>query len=388
MKSKILLFLVILVASGVFLGCADNSVSAKDGAVETAAADSAQHETGGETQEPEAAEMVAEAPETAAPSETTGTAAEEDSGAQDKELTDENIRLAGELEQCRASLADRDELLAKMKDNPQDGGQKNISSEEVESIIASFKEAYICPKINVSMAEAEAEGALCPQGRKLLGMVEKMAEAGVEKNDVIHLVNNYKIQGRSMVNDNGNVACIDDDTLKNEFFIMSYCPYGVRYVDSVLHPMIDDLGSSLDWTPYYIMQKNGGKLSAMHGQKEVDENLRQICVRDKWGADMWLSYMDCFSSEIYAKSRGGNPKSWQYCAEQAGIPADELQTCFDEEAAQLAEKDLKLSSNYGARGSPTAVFNCNKNIVGAIPYDNIKPHLCKMYEGDAPATCN
>ncbi len=257
-----------------------------------------------------------------------------------------------------------------------------------DAVIKKVKEKYVCPKINISMAEAEAEGALCPQGDKVIGLVKKMISGSMSENDILYIVDNYKIQGRSLVSDNGNLACIVKDKLKNDFFIMSYCPYGVRYVSSVLRPMIDDFGGTLDWTPYYIMQKNGDKFTSMHGQKEVDEDMRQICIRDKWGIDMWLNYMDCYSTEIYGKSKSGNAKSWQYCAEQAGIPTDKLQTCFAEEAAQLAEKDLKLARDYGARGSPTSVYNCNKNIVGAVPYDNIKSKLCKMYSGDAPDACN
>jgi hypothetical protein len=126
----------------------------------------------------------------------------------------------------------------------------------------------------------------------------------------------------------------------------------------------------------------------MHGQQEVDEDLRQICIREKWGTEKWLAYMGCFSAEIYAKAKTGNAKDWKYCATQAGIPAAELQTCFVKEATGFAQKDMQMARMYGASGSPTAVYNCNKNIVGAMPYEMIKTHLCGMFaKGKMPANC-
>lgn len=256
------------------------------------------------------------------------------------------------------------------------------------ALVASIKDTYICPKINMSIAEAEEEGALCPEGKKMLEMVDNIVNGTVSEGEILNLVQNYALQGRALVQSNGQPVCSLDSKVKLEFFIMSYCPYGVRFVDSTFNDMKNDLGDSLDWKPYYIMSPGAdGKLQALHGQKEVDENLRQICIRDKWGNAKWASYMDCFSKEIYSKERAGNAKSWDYCAQQAEINPQELQSCFDNEAVQLAQEDLRLSQNYRAGGSPTAVYNCSKNIVGAIPYQQIKKHVCKLVSGNAPDTC-
>lgn len=257
-----------------------------------------------------------------------------------------------------------------------------------EALVAKVKDTYVCPKINISIAEADEEGALCPEGKKMLEMVDGMVNGTISEGEILNLVQNYAIQGRSLVQSNGQPVCTLDSKVKLEFFIMSYCPYGVRFVDQTFNEMKSDLGDTLDWKPRYILGDDGtGKLQSLHGQKEVDEDLRQICIRDKWGNAKWSSYMDCFSKEIYSKERTGDAKTWEYCAEQAEIVPAELKICFDTEAVQLAQEDLRLSQMYRAQGSPTAVYNCSKNIVGAVPYQQIKKQVCKLIPGTQPATC-
>jgi len=257
-----------------------------------------------------------------------------------------------------------------------------------EEIIKKVKEIYICPRINMSLADAENSGAMCDEGQKILGIVEKMIDSPMTAEEIYHMVSNYRIQGRELVQSNGQELCEKDGMLKLDAFIMSYCPYGVRFVDTTLNPMIGEFNDRLDWMPYYIMNESAeeGKLQAMHGQKEVDENLRQICIRDEWGLDKWLSYMDCFSSEIYGK-RNNNPKNWDYCAEQADIDPDKLETCAEEDGFDLAQKDMELTRKYRATGSPTAVYNCGKNIVGAIPFSSIKSRVCRLFPGEQPEAC-
>lgn len=259
-----------------------------------------------------------------------------------------------------------------------------------DEIVAKAKSMYICPNLNVSMAEAEKKGGLCPEGEKIMGLVEKMIAGNMDPKDIYYLVENYRIQGRSMVSDNGQPACAAaDGKLKLDFFIMSYCPFGVKFVDTALRPMVADIGESMDWKPYYILDQGpDGKLASMHGQQEVDEDMRQICIREKQGMQKWLDYMSCYSPEVYAKAKSGDAKDWKFCAAKAGLDAGEIQSCSQKEAPEMAKKDIEMSRMYGANGSPTAVYNCSKNIVGAMPYESIKSHICDMFaKGKAPARC-
>jgi len=261
---------------------------------------------------------------------------------------------------------------------------------ETDAIIKKVKEMYICPQNNISLADSEARGALCPEGAKMLEVAKKMAERGMSADDIYYIVSNHKLQGVSIVQDNGNPACVSAGRLKMEFFIMSYCPFGVRFFDTVLKDMTAALGTYLDWKPYYILSLGqDGKLQSMHGPKEVEEDLRQICIRDKQGTQKWMEYMNCFSAEVFAKSKTPEAKDWKFCAAKAGLNAAEIQSCVSNEGVRLAMNDVNMSQRYGANASPTAVYNCSKNIVGAMPFTDIKTHVCKLMPqgSEMPPAC-
>ncbi len=254
-------------------------------------------------------------------------------------------------------------------------------------IIKKIKEFFICPNNGSTIAESEADGTSCPGGDYAIGVVKRIINGTVTESDIITIARQFP-QGKSLLTDLGTPACAKEGKLQLEFFIMSYCPYGVRYVDGVLNAMANDLGDNLDWTPYYILDRDEkGKLTSMHGQTEVDEDLRGICIREKFGRSKWLSYMNCFSREIFSKRNAPDAKEWKYCAIQAEMNPDDIETCFKNEADKLAEKDMRLSATYSANGSPTAVYNCSKQIVGAIPYKDIKTQICKQIPGTKPDAC-
>jgi len=55
-----------------------------------------------------------------------------------------------------------------------------------------------------------------------------------------------------------------------ELFVMSYCPYGTQMEKGIL-PAFDTLGDTVDAELKFVDY-------AMHGEKEVKENLRQYCI--------------------------------------------------------------------------------------------------------------
>ena len=254
------------------------------------------------------------------------------------------------------------------------------------SVLDEVKDIYVCKQNSMYLSESEEAGAICPDGAKVLEWVKKMIDQGWTRDDILELVRNLQM-GRPLAQENGQPECAQQGMLKAEGFIMSYCPYGVQWVSATLDPMINNLGAALDYKPYFIMQKGAdGKLTAMHGQKEVDENLRMICIRDKWSVQKWLEYTRCFSAEIFNNREA--PKDWTFCAKQVGIDPAAVDACFKTEAASLAEKDLQLVMKYNAGASPTAVYNCHKNIVGAIPFQNIKGAVCRLIPDPKPEACS
>lgn len=255
-----------------------------------------------------------------------------------------------------------------------------------EAVLKEVKQKYVCISNNMYLADSEATGALCADGARVIDYVNRMLDSGWMKSDILGLIDMLKM-GRPLVQNNGQTACAPPDgNVQLDFFIMSYCPYGVKFVSDTLSPMLDAIGSDVNFTPYYIVgEGQDGKLSSLHGQKELDEDLRQVCVREKFGNIAWKEYFKCFMTDIYGNREA--PKDWTYCAEKAKVDKTVIQACFDTEATKLIQKDMALSDKYGAQASPTAVYNCKNNIVGAIPFAQIKGEVCRLAADPKPAAC-
>ena len=70
-----------------------------------------------------------------------------------------------------------------------------------------------------------------------------------------------------------------------ELFVMSHCPYGTQMEKGIL-PAIEALGDKVDFGLKFCDY-------AMHGQKEIDEQLNQHCIQ-KNQPDKLASYLNCF----------------------------------------------------------------------------------------------
>ncbi len=84
------------------------------------------------------------------------------------------------------------------------------------------------------------------------------------------------------------VVANKSDKPKVELFVMSHCPYGTQIekgILSVVETMKDKIDFELKFCDY-----------AMHGQKELNEQLNQYCIQ-KQGLDKLLAYLNCFLAD-------------------------------------------------------------------------------------------
>lgn len=142
-----------------------------------------------------------------------------------------------------------------------------------------------------------------------------------------------------------------------DVFVMSHCPFGTQ-IEKGLLPVWDLLGEKIDLAIRYVDY-------AMHGEKEVKEQLRQYCVAEQ-GMDKLRTYLGCF---LDAGSEDDT------CLKKAGVDAAALDACTaktDKEygvTAGLKDQskwkgrfppfpvDAVLAQKYGVKGSPTLVVN-------------------------------
>lgn len=147
------------------------------------------------------------------------------------------------------------------------------------------------------------------------------------------------------------------DEPKVELFVMSHCPYGAQ-AEKGLIPVVELLGDKIDFSVKFVYY-------AMHGEKEVNEEMRQVCIQ-KEQKEKFLDYLKCFLEA------GESEK----CLSEAEIDKTKLSSCItalDKEyniTNMLNDKTTWLDGRfplfpvyqsenmeYGVRGSPTLVIN-------------------------------
>jgi len=141
-----------------------------------------------------------------------------------------------------------------------------------------------------------------------------------------------------------------------ELFVMSHCPYGTQ-IEKGIVPVVEALGKKIDFSIKFCDY-------AMHGEKELREELNQYCIQKEFNSD-YIDYLKCFLED-------GNTSR---CVEKAGIDESELADCINATDAKykvMAGFNDKNTWNnglpsfgiyqnevdkYGVGGSPTFILN-------------------------------
>jgi hypothetical protein len=169
-------------------------------------------------------------------------------------------------------------------------------------------------------------------------------------------------------------------------FVMSHCPYGLQFIKAYV-PVIELLGDKADMDLNFVNY-------AMHGEKEVYEQLRMRCI-DTEQNDKYTDYLRCF---VEAGDSEG-------CMEEVNIDVDALQTCMDTTDAEYGIADIlaagqeawgssyppfpiddALNRQYGVRGSPTFVLNGQVVSVNRAA-ESIKDAICNAFN-TPPEECD
>ena len=171
----------------------------------------------------------------------------------------------------------------------------------------------------------------------------------------------------------GMRAFTKHDTLtakKLELFVMSQCPYGVQALNSMQEVLNNFNEAGIDFSVNYIgsgTAKSG--FQSLHGQGEVDENIRELCAIKKYGKKTkFMDYVLCRNKEIRSAD-------WEKCAVN-GIDAKTIKACAEgDEGKKLLEENFKLANAMGIGSSPTWLANGKYKFAG-IDANTIKTNLC------------
>ena len=167
-------------------------------------------------------------------------------------------------------------------------------------------------------------------------------------------------------------ATSDYGTADVEFYVMSQCPYGTQ-VEDAIKPVLDELGNSVNLKINFIAQDNGdGTFASLHGQPEVDENIRQLCAM-KLSPKSYMDFIVCQNKDI--RNADSN---WESCAEEANIDVEALRTCSKgNEGIQLHSASVAKANAVQAMGSPT-IFMDGQSYVGGRDPISFKIAICSL----------
>lgn len=155
-----------------------------------------------------------------------------------------------------------------------------------------------------------------------------------------------------------------------DLFVMSQCPYGTMGEDNMVE-VLDNFGDAISANIWFIASESGDGFSSLHGQPEVDENLRQVCVMEYAPEKIW-DYLSCVNKDIV------NVESeWEQCAIDAGINPNNIRDCAEgEEGADLLRENIQFADELGITGSPGFLINNQVLASGLRTSEQIKQMLC------------
>lgn len=168
----------------------------------------------------------------------------------------------------------------------------------------------------------------------------------------------------------GKLPCRDEKKGELAVFVMSQCPYGTRALDD-MKQVLEAFGDEMKFKVHFIATKTPKGFRALHGQPEVDENIRELCAIEHYPKN--YKFMDY----IWCRNKNIRSKDWEKCTGDNGIKTAVIKKCFEgEEGKKLLEEDIKVAQALGVSASPTWLTN-NKHKFKGVGATRIQRSFCK-----------
>jgi len=167
-----------------------------------------------------------------------------------------------------------------------------------------------------------------------------------------------------------SLACREATPKKLEVFIMSQCPYAVRGLNA-MKEVLRRFDNDIKFEIHFIAEERGDGFSALHGQPEVEENIRELCVIKYYtDAFKFMDYIWCRNQDIRSTD-------WTACTGNNGIDTTMIDLCFTGgEGKELLRADIKIADGLEIRASPSWLVNGRHKFNG-IDAKVIIENFCK-----------
>lgn len=265
-----------------------------------------------------------------------------------------------------------------------------LSIEEVQAKTLDYiNKNLMQPGSTASIKESSEEGGLykmtvaLPGGQEVVTYATKDGKKFFpQAMELDENINNQQAEGTQAPSNN----VTKKEKSEVELFVMSHCPYGTQIEKGIL-PVLSTLGDKIDFSLKFCDY-------AMHGEKELDEQLNQYCIQ-KDQNDKFLGYLECFLAD-------GDGSA---CLKSAGVDVNKMNSCVasTDKEFEVKEKykdkstwsggkypvfDIFKQDNvkYGVKGSPTLVINGSQVSSGRDSASLLKV-VCSGFE-NPPSECN
>jgi hypothetical protein len=167
-----------------------------------------------------------------------------------------------------------------------------------------------------------------------------------------------------------------------KLFVMAFCPYG-NQAEGLIKPVLDLLKDKISLSLHYIVAKDDkGKYSSLHGDQELNQDVREICVAKYQNDKFWD-----FVAKINEKCTAQNADTcWEQVAKDLGIDTQKIKDCQKNEADSLLAGELALTTQFSVSGSPTLVIN-GVEFSGERSSEGYKTGICNAFNS-APQECS
>jgi len=154
----------------------------------------------------------------------------------------------------------------------------------------------------------------------------------------------------------GNQSVVNKTVKANvtiELFVMSQCPYGVQ-AEGLVKNVIDTFGGEVNLSLHFIANEGAnGSFTSLHGQNEVDEDLRQVCIIKYYPQNTLINYLSCVEKNYTQVGQ-----IWEGCASQNQIDVNVIKGCSAGiEGKTLLSDNMKRTGELGVGSSPTIYLN-------------------------------
>ena len=262
----------------------------------------------------------------------------------------------------------------------------NELSEEKAKTKASeyIQQNLMGPDQNATITEVTATGSLYQINLDVAG---KSYDSYITKDGKYLFPQGYNLQesqeeGGDQEQNDQQTEIPQKETPKVELFVQSFCPYG-NQAETTMGPVHDLLGDKVDWEVSFIASEQNGSFSSLHGEQEVAQDKRELCVMENQGLSKWFDFANYVNNNC-----GSEGACWEDAASNAGLSTASVTSCVEEQGDDYLSEDASVTSERGVSASPTLFINGVES-QAVYEYGNpnaYKEAICSAFE-EKPAEC-